>query len=153
MPYTVTRQQIVNAATELVGTRFRHQGRDAATGVDCVGLLVAIGRKIGFPEIIDIADYRRWPSSDVIRKTIGANCDEIAVEEVRRGDIYLMRIGGHQPRHAAVRISDEWDIPRGVQPMLTHAKGVGMRGRVVMEPVADWIKNCVCGFRVRGLVD
>lgn len=151
--YQVTRDQIVEAAKSCLGWRFRHQARGEANSVDCVGLLVVIGRKIGFPEIVDVEGYRRWPSSDVIRATIGQNCDEIPVEEVRCGDIYLMRIGGRQPRHAAIRISDDTDIRRGTRPMLIHAKGVGSKGCVVMEPVADWIKNCVCGFRVRGLVD
>lgn len=153
MEYAITRDQIVAAAESLRGCRFRHQGRDAGTGIDCVGLLVVIGQKIGYPEIFDVEGYRRVPSAQVIRETLEMNCDEIPIEEVRRGDIYLMRMGGRKPRHTAVRISDETDLATGKRPMLIHAKAIGPQGKVVIEPVSMWMKEVVAGFRVRGLVD
>lgn len=151
--FAVTRNQIVNAACSLAGVRFRHQGRDAQNGVDCVGLLVVVGHLIGYPHIFDVQGYRRTPSADTIRKTLELNCDEISLDEVAKGDIYLMRMGGRKPRHAAIRVSDETNYSRGIVPTLIHAKGAGNTGRVVVEPVEQWQTQFVAGFRVRGLVD
>lgn len=156
--YQVTRQQIVDAAMKLHGVHFRHQGRlrdgiDGADGVDCVGMLVAIGREINFPKIFDVEGYRRTPSADTIRTTLRLNCDEIPIGEVRRGDIYLMRMGGRKPRHVGVRISDETDLARGLEPQLIHAFGMGGGGRVVIESVRSRSMDFAAGFRVRGLTD
>ena len=151
MGYEISRDEVVAAALSLQGAKFRHQGRDAATGVDCVGLLVVIGKLINYPEIIDAEAYRRTPSAQVIRETLAKNCDEISVSEVRRGDFYLMRTGGRKPRHAAIRISDEIDVEKGIEPKLIHAYGNGQTGKVIIEPVRVWKDDFVCGFRLRGL--
>lgn len=151
--YEVTRKQIVDAAMSLYGVRFRHQGRDPLTGVDCVGMLICIGRAIHYPQIFDVEGYRRVPSANVIRTTLNMNCDEIPLDEVRHGDIYLMRMGGRKPRHVGVRISDEVDIPRGIEPQLIHAFAMGTSGKVTIESVRHRLKDCVTGFRIRGLTD
>lgn len=150
--YKVTRKEIVDAAMSLLGVPFRHQGRDPETGIDCVGLLVVIGRMINFPKVWDVEAYRRVPSADTIRQTLLLNCDEIPVAEVQAGDIYLMRIGGIKPRHTAVKINDDFDLAKGIEPKLIHAAGLGVTGQVTIEPVAQWIQNCVSGFRIKGLV-
>ncbi len=150
--FTVTREEIVDAAMSLRGTRFRHQGRDAATGVDCVGFLAVVGGLIKYPKIFDLEGYRRTPSAQVIREMLRANCDEIPLNEVGIGDIFLMRMGGVKPRHAAIKLSDTIDIERGLEPQLIHAKGLGFDGAVVIEPIRQWISECVVGFRIRGLI-
>lgn len=151
MDYSITRQQIVDAALSLRTTPFRHQGRDAVTGCDCVGLLVLVGQLLDYPHIYDVEGYRRVPSADVIRQTLQANMDEIPVEEVGLGDVYLMRIGGRKPRHAAIVISTETDIEGGLEPQLIHARGLGDGGAVVVEPIRQWQTKIVAGFRLRGL--
>ena len=140
--YQVTRKQIVDAAKSLLGVPFLHQGRDERTGVDCVGLLVVIGRKINYPEIVDVTNYRRMPKAETIRAVIGQNCDEIPVEEAGAGDFFLMRMGGRKMRHAAVKISDK---------DLIHAGGV-CQGKVKIEPISIHASKIGAAFRVRGLV-
>ena len=150
MEYTVTRQQIVTAAESMLGLPFVHQGRSAETGVDCVGLLVVMGRLIGYPEITDVEGYRRTPSAQVIREVLGQNCDEIPLEEVGVGDIWLMRMGGIKPRHAAICRSLENDAKAGKEPMLIHAAKDGVK----VEPLRNYPQSWfVAGFRVRGLQD
>jgi cell wall-associated NlpC family hydrolase len=152
MPFSVTRQQIIEAATSLIGTPFRHQGRDERNGVDCVGLLVVIGRKIGYPNIVDDTTYRRMPKAEHIRATILQNCDEIPIEEAGPGDFFLMRLTGRKLRHAAVKVSDETDIAKGIQPMLIHAGGTGLP-KVKKEPISMYAHKIGAAFRVRGLVE
>lgn len=47
----LTRAAIITAARAQLGTPFRHQGR-SAQGVDCVGLLICIGRALDLPRIV-----------------------------------------------------------------------------------------------------
>lgn len=148
---TFTRQQVADTAMSLVNVPFRHQGRDVATGIDCVGLPYIIAVMLDYPHRKDIEGYRRVPSANDIRETLRANCDEIDVSEVKVGDIYLMRFGGIKPRHVAVKVSDETDLARGIEPMLVHAKASA--GKVVVEPIRQWTKDFVCGFRMRGIKD
>lgn len=150
MNYKVTRQQILDAAASMLGWSFRHQARGEANSVDCVGFLVVMGRKIGYPWIADVEGYRRAPSAEIIRQTLKANCDEIPAEEVMPGDIYLMRLGGVKPRHASILFSNKTNIERGIEPQIIHASNLGVR----IEPVSNfppaWF---VAGFRVRGLIE
>lgn len=152
MPYSVTRQQIVEAALSMRGWKFRHQGRGEDNSVDCVGLLVVIGQKIGYPNIIDVNDYRRMPKAETIRQVILQNCDEITVDEAGPGDFFLMRLTGRKLRHAAVKISDETDIEKGIQPMLIHSGGSGI-AKVKIEAISTYKHKIGAAFRVRGLVE
>ena len=138
--FRATRTQVLEAARQLLGVRFRHQGRAPATGVDCVGLLVVVGRALGYPNIVDVEGYRRTPSADTIRRTLEINCDEIAPEDARDGDIWLMRLGGVKPRHVG--------FVNGSQILHASAKGVRSEDKSNFPP--SWF---VAAFRLRGVVD
>ena len=139
-----TRQDITDAARALLGVRFRHQGRDPKTGVDCVGLLVVLGSSVQYPHVRDLEGYRRVPSADTIRTMLRDTCDEIPVAEVGEGDIYLMRMGGAKPRHVGVRAD------RGDEPAMIHASWNGVRHQPLSDFPPSWF---VAGFRLRGLAD
>lgn len=151
MKYEITRKQILEAAESMLGLPFVHQGRSDRTGVDCVGLLVCIARKLGYPEIVDIEGYRRVPKAETIRETLAVNLEEIPVEDCKPGDIFLMRTGGIKARHAAIYHSDETDAVKGKQPMLLHAVQIG---GVKLEPKSLFPNSWyVAGFRMKGLID
>lgn len=153
MTYTVTRQEIVDEAMKLRGVKFRHQGRDAVTGVDCVGLLHVILTRLEYPTIIDVEGYRKSPSATVIYETMCANFDEIPIEEVGLGDIYLMRIGGgRKAKHTAILINDVRDVPAGIEPQIIHAHGMGTKGAVVLDALVNWLPHAAGAFRLKGLV-
>jgi hypothetical protein len=145
----MTRQQIADAARSMVGIRFLHQGR-TRQGVDCVGLLAVILNDLSYP-VVDVEGYRSSPPASVIYQTLCANFDEIPMSEVGLGDIFLMRIGGRKPKHASILVSTETDYPRGIVPEIVHAYAIGSRGKVVKEPLVQWLPQCVLGFRLRGL--
>lgn len=134
-----TRRQIIESAEKFLGLPFVHQGRSAETGIDCVGLLVLIGREIGYPEIHDVEGYRRIPRPDVIREVLAKNCVEIPIDQAGIGDFYFMRYGGRIPRHAAVIYSET---------ELIHASKDGVK----IEPKSNFPDNWFVGaYRVRGL--
>lgn len=148
--YSVTRKQILDAASTMIGLPFVHQGRSAATGVDCVGLLAVMLEMVGYPGIYDVEGYRRTPSAKVIRETLELNFDSIPVGEVGPGDIYLMRVNGIKPRHASICYSVDCDPIKGKEPMVLHAT----RERVRLEPKRNFPEGWfVAGFRLKGLVD
>ena len=150
MKYEVTRQEILDAASTMLGLPFVHQGRSGETGVDCVGLLVVMGEKIKYPQIFDVAEYRRIPSSTVIKETLMKNMDEIPLEDAKPGDVFLMKQGGLLARHAAIYYSEELDVENGKQPMILHAVKEGVR----IQPIADFPSSWfVSAFRLRGVKD
>ena len=114
---------LARAADNLVGTRFRLQGRDPAHGLDCIGVvlasLAAIGVRIALP-----ADYRPQ------RRSISIPHDALAAAGLteargsqRAGDVLLLRIAPAQV-HAAVAV--------GAQVIVHAHAGLG---RVVRAPV------------------
>lgn len=150
MKYSVTRQKILTAAYSLLGIRFLHQGRNPEVGLDCVGVIVEIGKRINYPQIVDAEAYRRVPSASTIRETLLQNCDEIELSEAKPGDIFQMRLHGRKPRHCAVYYSDEVDEKNGIEPTILHASPNGVK----IEPISNFPKEWfVSAYRVRGLKD
>lgn len=143
----MNRKTVIETAKSYVGLPFVHQGRSKVTGVDCVGLLVCMGKEFEYPDLKDAEAYRRIPSATVIRDILNQNCDEIPLEEMREGDIYLMRMGGRKPRHAAIL---HYDPRYGGKPCLIHATREGVRIEAMSRFPITWF---VAGFRIRGLED
>jgi cell wall-associated NlpC family hydrolase len=141
--FSVTRQEIVDAARSLLGTPFVHQGR-TARGVDCVGLLVLVGQMIDYPKIVDLKTYKRVPSASVLENLLSQNADEISLDSIGIGDFILMRIpGGLKPRHVAVVSEND---------SMIHALNNGYVQKVVEQPQRTYRDWFVKGFRVRGLI-
>lgn len=134
---------------DLRGTKFRHQGRSKETGVDCVGLLHVVLTSVNYPVIVDVDGYKKSPSASVIYDTLCQNFDEIPLDEVGLGDIYLMRIGGRKPKHASILVNDVRDVPKGIEPEIIHAYEAG---GVVLDALVTWLPRCVTAFRLKGLV-
>jgi hypothetical protein len=113
-------------------------------------MLVVMGQKLNYPNIIDVEGYRRTPSADTIREIIGLNADEIPVESAQKGDIFLMRLFSRKARHAAILLNDMTDIVKGIEPNIIHASAAGVR----IQPLSDFPKEWfVAAFRVRGIVE
>jgi murein DD-endopeptidase / murein LD-carboxypeptidase len=90
------RDEIVAAARACVGARFRAQGRDAVSGLDCVGLAVAAygARLTGSPP----ASYaQRGGSRDAIAVMVArTGLRPVAPAQARTGDLLLFASGPGQ---------------------------------------------------------
>lgn len=148
--FKVTRQQVIDNASRMLGLPFLHQGRSLETGVDCVGLLVVMGQLIGYPDIKDVEGYRRIPSAETIRSVLSQNLIEIPLTEMGVGDVFLMRMGGIKPRHTAILFSNTVDYPNGKEPQLLHATKNGVILEAKRMYPSSWF---VSGYRLRGLVE
>lgn len=149
--YSVTRQQVVDAALELRGWRFQHQGRGEDKRVDCVGFLYVVLKQLKYPKIFDVEGYKHSPSATVIYDTLKANFNEIPLDKVGLGDIFLMRLGGRKAKHASILIEDQYDVEKGIEPRIIHAYGDDLHGAVVVDDLASWRSRCITGFRLKGL--
>ncbi|MEO0413205.1 MAG: NlpC/P60 family protein [Pseudomonadota bacterium] len=92
-------QKMVAAARACLGTRFRHQGRSQAAGLDCLGLIVVAARAAGM-ELKDAAAYSRQPNQSDFEHYVGVNrmsrCDKIKPGRVGVFDF------GAGPQHVAL---------------------------------------------------
>lgn len=61
--------KVIKAARGWLGTKFHHQGRLKNIGVDCIGLIVGVGRELGY-EVIDKTNYPRVPQNGELQKEV-----------------------------------------------------------------------------------
>jgi hypothetical protein len=123
-------------ARALVGCRFRPQGRDVATGLDCVGVIVAA---FGLPGESVRRDYRiRGMHRREIETALVRYFRKIARTRIQPGDVLLMTVAPDQ-LHLAVRTE------RG----FVHADA-GLRKVVETPGAPPWPIVGVWRRRVRG---
>src|ERR1700736_4742775 len=105
MPFSI--EQFVADARALEGVRFLHQGRDPATGIDCINAPRYLVEKQGvkLPEDFDYGPYSQEPDGARILATMQKHLIEITPEEARAGDLYLFAFR-RQIRHIGIRLDD-----------------------------------------------
>ena len=74
---------------------FRHQGRDPATGIDCIGLLVLACRDAGRLDKVemDFTGYSRDPHDGLLEQHLERVFGP-PVDDMRPGDIVALKYGG-----------------------------------------------------------
>jgi len=81
-------------ARALIGTRFRPQGRDPETGVDCVGLVICTFALL--PGEVR-RDYRlRGDHREEVMAGLSKRFRRIAVATARPGDVLVLRVSAGQ---------------------------------------------------------
>lgn len=93
---------VAHIARSLVGTPFRHQGRSAQFGVDCVGLIIlcAEGR------LVDVADYPEFGSKRLLREIV----KQMVPAGLKRqaGDVLLFTRNVDRPMHVGIAVDDKY---------------------------------------------
>lgn len=145
-------EHFVAVARTYLGTKFKHQGRLRGIAIDCVGLLVCVGRECGL-EIEDHLDYDSKPNAAILRAAIERCCDEVTKRDhrtgavlpaiARPGEIILFRLDSEKPEtavHAAMR------TPCGI----LHARGEVDVARVVEHGLTEgWRSRADSVWRYR----
>lgn len=88
-----TTEQILTSARSWIDTPFVHQGRVKGVGVDCVGLLIGIGRELGMvaPDF-DVEPYERVPDGITLIQKAGIHLTPRPFNEYpKAGDIIVVR--------------------------------------------------------------
>ena len=144
-----TGAEIVTEARRHVGVRWRHQGRNLALSVDCIGYVGGVGVALGVPGAAEwLADarftgYGRQPNSDMIYQACAEYLTPVTPKGAARlGDILLMRFEA-EPQHFAILSALD-------PPYMLHA--YAQTRRVVENRIDErWAARIVCAYRFRGV--
>jgi cell wall-associated NlpC family hydrolase len=96
-----TRQDIVDAAYEQIGTPWVHQGRLPGVALDCAGLVIVVARKLGLvPPDFDINGYQRMPDGSMPH-TLRQYMVSVRRENMAPGDVVSMAFD-KDPQHVGI---------------------------------------------------
>ena len=111
---------LVEAAKSLVGTRYRHQGRNEA-GLDCAGLMIVAAKMCGIDHF-DTTNYSNRPNAaEFTREMLRAECTQIPLAELGHGDLLRLNTAGW-PVHIAIYEVDEAGQEWYIHAFLPHRK-------------------------------
>lgn len=100
--------RLVQIARGYSGVRFAHQGRTKQSGVDCLGLLIAVAQEAGItvhgmaPAALDQSDYGTYPDTEFLRTRLEKFLDARPVTELAVGNVILLAIDGRAQHLALV---------------------------------------------------
>lgn len=136
-----TGKDVIDEARKYLRTPFHHQGRLKGVGIDCVGLLVCVGRALGVLDR-DNTTYSRQPDSKLLLKELDAVLDIVPLKDIRIGDILLFWFAPRKrfPQHIA--------FFTGKGLLHTYANA----GMVIEHEMTEkWAKRLCRAYRFRGL--
>jgi hypothetical protein len=137
------RISIVEEARKLLGTRWKHMGR-TENGIDCVGLIITVGRRLGLHDYPDDVTYTRQSMGhDLIQPFVRHGERVPNLIGLKDGDILIMK-DMLFPHHTGFLAST------GDTKTIIHA--CVFRGAVVEDTMVedDW-KKVITAFRFKGL--
>jgi cell wall-associated NlpC family hydrolase len=138
-----TRRDVIVLARSYLGTRWRHQGRTRAFGVDCVGLLIVVSKQLGI-STFDTTNYTAIPDGVMLKQ----RCDELLTPIIDRfplpGDVLLMWIDGKTPQHLG--------IVGGEPGALTLIHAYAVERKVVEHPLTEeWLERVCAVYAFPGV--
>lgn len=148
-----SRAEIVMEVRTYIGTPFHHQAALPGVGIDCIGVLRALGKKFDWPESRELEAsphllaYGRDPNSELLRECKKfMNC--ITWTEVGLADVLMMKTlySRGEPKHFAV-VSN-------LNPMyIIHAWAPGI-DRVIENRVDEkWRSRVLACYRFKSVTD
>ena len=98
-----TRAQVVQTARSWIDTPYHHQARLKGVGVDCVGLVIGVGRELGMcaPDF-DVEPYARTPDGSSLMHQAGGLMRRLPrATELQPGMVIVVALGG-EPQHLGI---------------------------------------------------
>lgn len=139
-----TREDLIKRAREYVGVPYRHQGRSADIGVDCIGLPICAFHKDHGLGDYDTTEYTRRPNAQTFKQgAINAGYLPIPLNDAKTADLLHMAMP-RWPVHCGVL-----DIDETGKKWVIHAY-MPMK-MVVREPYEKVLKNIVGAWRHKDL--
>lgn len=132
----MTREQILSAARELIGTPWAHQGRTPGVGIDCAGVVVHILALNGIR--YDVSGYAYEPNGEL---TLHADAclTRIQKAEFKPADVLVFRIK-KLPQHVALATD------KGI--LHSFNRGPGTLSKVVETGLTDqWRAHIVAAYK------
>lgn len=95
----ISKESVVAAAREQLGTPWMHQARLSHVALDCVGLVIIVARQLELiPADWDIADYGRQPDGTLLQR---CNQHMEKIGELELGAVIVVSITG-EPQHMGI---------------------------------------------------
>lgn len=89
-------------ARSYIGTPFHHQARVPGVGLDCVGLVICVGRELGvFDPIFDVPGYSRYPDGVMLMRNLQMHLTQIEETDMAPGDIVCVAFEKF-PQHVGI---------------------------------------------------
>ena len=132
----MTREQILSAARELIGTPWAHQGRTPGVGIDCAGVVVHILALNGIR--YDVSGYSYEPNGEL---TLHADSclTRISKAAFQPADVLVFRIK-KLPQHVALATD------KGI--LHSFNRGPGTLSKVVETGLTDqWRAHIVAAYK------
>ena len=141
-----TRDDIVNLARTCVGTPWRHQGRVAGFGLDCIGLLVHVARKLDLAGAgYSKTNYAHFPDQARLQRELAEYLDRITFADSQPGDVALIADDENHSVHTGIIAIDHAGA-------LTLIHASARNRRVVEQCFDEDLRRRVRGaYRWRGL--
>ena len=138
----ISRSEIVETARACLGTPFHHQGRMPGVGLDCVGLVVVVAKKLE-AAYTDMRAYSMRPDGKTLLEMLRFNSclqELSSPDAAQSGDVLVFQfIGPVWPQHVGIRTD------KGMIHTYTALK------RVVEEPYSDvWRGRATHAFQFMG---
>lgn len=133
-------QDFVAAALACEGVKWRHQGRNPAIALDCIGLLLHAGAVCGH-DFGEIPPYGPDPLPEFMLEQVRRRAD-LVIGPRAAGDVLLIEWSRGVPQHLGIDIGDGRLINTSM-----HVR------RVCVEPIDDaWQRRIHSRWRVHGMV-
>lgn len=135
----MTGSDVVKIARTYLDTPFLHQGRLKGAGIDCIGLVVCVGRELGFTPI-DCTTYKRRSTDDQMLHYFDAQL--IESKTLCPGCVIAFKIGTRN-KHAGILTED------GIIHAVCQPNG---EGKVSEHPLGNrWMERFVKCYRYPGV--
>lgn len=139
----MTGDDVVNTARSYVGTKFVHQGRLRNAGIDCLGLLICVGREVGVASAYpDPRDYKLAPDTDAMRRGLCAHLMPVPFSERQLGDVLWFR-APLSPQHlgiiskleplTVIHASNAITLMRCLEQILVHGQSGPVQGASYLQ--------------------
>lgn len=136
---------VVEEARTYLGTRWRHMGR-TRLGIDCVGLIVEVGKKFNLHQYPDDVNYTRHSNGQAILEPFMQYGSKVPLEGsfdvLQDADVLILR-ELRFPQHVGIVASKD-----GIKTLI-HASI--RRGRVVEDHLEDFLHQTIGAFRYKDL--
>jgi len=142
---SVLPQDIVSLARETLGTPYQHQQRVNGMALDCAGVPVYVGLKLGM-DFQDVTGYGRLPKPDEMRAALDRALVRVRVSDMQIGDVVWISFQ-REPQHLGI-LGDYY--LGGLS--LIHAYNGGGVNKVVEHALdTQWRQRIVAAWRYPGV--
>ncbi len=140
-----TKEDIVRLARETLGTPYQHQQRVNGLAMDCAGVPVYVGVKLGM-DFEDVTGYGRQPRPDEMKAALDRALVRVGRQHMRPGDVVWIRFQ-REPQHLAI----VGDYPLGGLSLIHASNGAGLNRVVEHRLDAVWLSRIVAAWRFPGV--